>query len=139
MARYRSLFLALLSAIIQTSTFIIKLTANIQTNFHSSKHFSDYLQLCGFSQHHPITPSVKCHMDFGRILLSVKNVLKCININNIQFWKIYISQNTKMFVLAHYIFCIGMYSTIHKFIIIWISFNQFESINRINEQYVISR
>ena len=78
-------------------------------------------------------------MDFGRILLSVKNVLKCININNIQFWKIYISQNTKMFVLAHYIFCIGMYSTIHKFIIIWILFNQFESINRINEQYVISR
>ena len=36
-------------------------------------------------------------MDFGRILLSVKNVLKCININNIQFCKIYISQNTKMF------------------------------------------
>ena len=40
--------------------------AKIQTIFHSSKHFSDYLQLFGFSQLHPITPSVTCHMDFGK-------------------------------------------------------------------------
>ena len=65
-------------------------------------------------------------------------MLKRIDINDIKFWKSYISQNTKMFVLANNKFCVRMYGTIYKFVVIRICFNQLKPINRIYEQYIIS-
>ena len=84
--------------------------AKIQTIFHSSKHFSDYLQLFGYSQLQPITPSVTCHMDFGKIHFSLFPAIQFhIITRNIDHNSICISISIIIFPVSHPKFLIQDY------------------------------